>query len=51
MLETINSDLNMETAVIYANNKIETEDTDLNYNEEEYVLITDPIRRIADMKY
>lgn len=55
MLERVNSDLNMDIAVIYASNKVERTEQDIDYNEivdeEEYVLVTDPIRRIADMKY
>jgi len=55
MLESVNSDFNMDVAVIYASNKVERNEQDINYNEmtneDEYILVTDPIRRIADMKY
>jgi len=54
MIERVN-ELNLDVAVIYANNKLEKDEQELNYEElvqnDEYVLITDPIRRIADMKY
>lgn len=54
MLERVN-ELNIDVAVIYANNKIERDEQELNYEElvqnDEYVLISDPIKRIADMKY
>lgn len=53
MIERVN-ELNLDVAVIYANNKLEKDDQ-VNYEElvqnDEYVLITDPIKRIADMKY
>lgn len=55
MLERVNSDLNIDVAIIYASNKVERTEQDNNYtemfNDEEYILVTDPIRRIADMKY
>lgn len=54
MIERVN-ELNLDVAVIYANNKLEKDEQELNYEElvqnDEYVLITDPIKRIADMKY
>jgi len=54
MLESIN-ELNIDTAILYASNQTDRNETEINYEDlvetEEYVLITDPIRRIADMKY
>ena len=54
MLERVN-ELNIDAAILYANNKLERDEQELNYEElvqsDEYVLITDPIKRIADMKY
>ena len=55
MIENINNDINLDVAVIYASNKIDRNDQETNYEEnkenEEYILIKDPIRRIADMNY
>ena len=53
MLDMINNDLNTDVAIIYASNKIKRDEQEIDYSEdnEEYVLINDPIRRIADTKY
>ena len=54
MLESIN-ELNTDIAILYASNQTDRNEAEINYEDlietEEYVLITDPIRRIADMKY
>lgn len=54
MLESVN-ELNIDVAVLYASNKCERDEQDINYEEmvqtDEYILISDPIKRIADMNY
>lgn len=55
MLESINNDLNTDIAILYASNQCDRDENQVNYEElvesDEYILITDPIKRIADMKY
>ena len=54
MLDSIN-ELNTDMAILYASNQTERNENEINYEDivktEEYVLITDPIRRIADINY
>lgn len=54
MLEGINN-LNTDIAILYASNQIERDENEVNYEDliktDDYVLVTDPIRRIADTKY
>lgn len=55
MLERINNDLNIDAAILYANNKMDRNEEISSYEEssqnEEYILLKDPIRRIADINY
>jgi len=55
MLENINNEFNTDIAVLCASNQCDREIKEVNYEEliesDEYILITDPIKRIADMNY
>lgn len=55
MLQNINNELNTDIAILYASNQYDKDEKEVNYEDliekEEYIIITDPIKRIADMKY
>lgn len=55
MLQNINNEFNTDIAILYASNQRDREETEVNYEDlvenEDYILITDPIKRIADMNY
>ena len=55
MLQNINNEINKDIAILYASNQYDKEEKQVNYDDlvenNDYVLITDPIKRIADMNY
>ena len=55
MLESFNYDLNTDIAILYASKQYDKEQKEVNYEDlvenNDYILVTDPIKRIADMKY
>jgi len=54
MLQT-NNEINKDIAILYASNQYDKDEKEVKYEDliekEEYVLLTDPIKRIADMNY
>lgn len=51
MLQNIESEINKNIAIIYASQQFEQSTSSIYTNDDEYVVLTDPIKRIADMRY
>jgi len=54
MIERVQYDLNIEAAILFANNQYQNNEQDFSYeesNDEEYIVVTDPIKRIVNTNY